>query len=152
MAEGGRAIIHDQKRINGPALPNKNPDLFVEALVTWHLYSYRLACNCGTRTVIFDRGLPDVIGVLMRYELPIPAHIRRAAEFYRYNDIAFIAPPWPEIYGTDAEREETADEAALYYDCQLRAYSESGYRVLEVPRDSVENRVDWLLRKVRQVS
>jgi predicted ATPase len=95
-AEAGRGVIQDQVTIGGMALPWREPLLFVELMLSWDMRSYRMAqCNVGP--VVFDRGLPDIIGYLRTVGLPVPACIERAAQHFRYNGMAFIAVPWPEI-------------------------------------------------------
>ena len=61
--------------------------------------------------VIFDRGIPDVIGYLRLCGLPVPATVLKAAEQRRYARRVFIAPPWPAIFEQDAERKQTLAEA-----------------------------------------
>lgn len=95
--EVGRQIIKDQVSIWGPAVPRTDPALFAEMMLPWEMQNYRwLATQPGT--VFFDRGIPDVIGYLSLSGLPIPAHMTKAAEIFRYNSRVFIAPPWPEIF------------------------------------------------------
>jgi predicted ATPase len=54
----------------------------------------------------FDRGVPDVAGYLRLTGLPVPAHVEKAVEIYRYNRKVFIAPPWPKIFTQDRERKQ----------------------------------------------
>src|SRR5690606_22757015 len=105
--EAGRAIIQDQVAIDGPALPWpwRNKSLFAELMLSWELRSYQMARQIKA-TVLFDRGLPDVMGYLRMESLDVPAHILKAARTFRYNQLVFLAPPWPEIYTQDTERKQ----------------------------------------------
>jgi hypothetical protein len=63
MPEAGRAIIQDQVAIGGDALPWGNRLAFAESMLEWEMRSYREAQSL-TGAVIFDRGIPDVLGCL----------------------------------------------------------------------------------------
>ena len=124
--EAGRAIIQHNLTIDGAALPWKDPALFADLILSWELRSYDMASQ-NQNIVFFDRGLPDLIGYLQLSGIPVPDHFQRAAQLYRYNDHVFILPPWPEIYGQDAERKQTLDEAERTYHAMVKAYGDAGY-------------------------
>ena len=54
--EAGRAIIQDQRAIDGPALPWRDPLAFAELMLSWELRSYRMA-GAMAGPVFFDRGV-----------------------------------------------------------------------------------------------
>lgn len=146
--EAGRAIIQDQLAIGGPALPWNDPALFAELMLCWEMRSYGLAQ--GERgLVFFDRGVPDCIGYLRLMGLPVPEHMRRAAEIYRYNGLVFLAPPWPEIFRQDRERKQDFAEAVRTCDALASTYRELGYELAELPRATVEERVRFVLDRIR---
>lgn len=143
-AEVGRGIIQAQMAIGGRALPWVDPPLFAEMMLSWEMQSYhRQAAQPGT--VFFDRGVPDVIGYLRLLGLPVPAHMRRAADLFRYHRRVFIAPPWPEIFAPDRERKQTLEEAARTHAAMVETYSELGYELIELPRAPVAPRLDFIL-------
>lgn len=110
--EAGRGIITDQMAIGGKALPWADRALFAELMLSWELRSYRHAQQ-QDGVVVFDRGVPDVLGYLRLCGLPVPRHVSGAAEMVRYQRQVFIAPPWPEteIFHQDSERRQDLDEA-----------------------------------------
>jgi predicted ATPase len=110
--EAGRAIIQHQVEISGKALPWADRALFAELMLSWEMRSYDLASN-NEGPVFFDRGVPDVIGYLTLCGLPVPEHIRQAASTIRYNRMVFLAPPWSEIFGQDANRTSMRRNAHL---------------------------------------
>ena len=63
MPEAGRAIIQDQVRIGGPALPWADRAIFAELMLGWELRSYHEAL-ASDAPVLMDRGIPDVVGYL----------------------------------------------------------------------------------------
>jgi predicted ATPase len=60
----------------------------------------------------------------------------------------FILPPWKEIYVTDEERKQSWEEALNTYDAMRKVYDRYGYDVLEVPKEDVEKRVEFILRNI----
>jgi predicted ATPase len=144
--EAGRAIIQAQVAIDGPALPWRNPALFAELMLSWELRSYALAQQ-QYGPVFFDRGVPDVVGYLRLMNLPVPAHVERAAATCRYHRRVFIAPPWPEIFAQDRERKQDFAEAVRTCDAMVATYADFGYELVELPRAPVACRVDFVLEK-----
>ena len=100
------------------------------------------------RPVFFDRGIPDVVGYARYLDVPAPAHHRAAVALYRYASTVFVTPPWREIYENDAERKQTWADAVADYRVNAEAYAEAGYRLVEVPRAPVAERVEFILERV----
>jgi predicted ATPase len=147
MPEAGRAIIQDQVAIGGEALPWSDRRAFAELMLSWEMRSYReaLKLNCP---VIFDRGVPDVLGYLGLSNLAIPAHLERAARMFRYHHRVFIAPPWAEIFQPDAERKQSFEEARATYEAMIETYSRLDYDLTQLPLDSVQERVRFVLAAI----
>ncbi|MPT48886.1 MAG: ATPase [Sphingobium sp.] len=143
MPETGRAIIQDQIAIGGTALPWADRNAFAELMLSWACRSYREAM-ASKGPVVLDRGIADIMGYLMLCNLPVPAHMRRAAELYRYNPLVFIAPHWPDIYVQDAERKQ--DERLAEATCRMmgQVYTNLGYDVVPLPLVSVQERADFV--------
>jgi predicted ATPase len=146
--EAGRGIIQDQVSIAGRALPWDDRIQFSELMLCWEMRSYRMAQQ-WTGPVFFDRGVLDVLGYLRLLGLPVPEHMQKAAEIFRYNRRVFIAPPWREIFQQDRERKQDFDEAVRTYDALAMTYCEYGYELVEIPRVSVEERVRFVLLNIR---
>ena len=81
MPEAGRAIIQDQVAIGGEALPWSDRLAFAELMLSWDIRSYRAALSLSG-PVIFDRGVPDVLGYLRLSYLPVPSHVDRATQSF----------------------------------------------------------------------
>lgn len=149
MPEAGRAIIQDQIDIGGTALPWSDREAFAELMLAWELRSYREAAD-APGPVIFDRGIPDVIGYLRFCGLPTPTTALRAAEKRRYAKRVFVAPPWPAIFEQDAERKQTLAEAEATYHAMVGTYSDLGYELVALPLTPVAQRVSFVMERIGQ--
>lgn len=142
--EAGRRIIQHQQAVDGPALPWRDRALFAELMLAFDMAGHAAAV-ARPGSILFDRGVPDVIGYLNLVGLAVPGHMDRAARLLRYNSRVFIAPPWPEIYRNDGERKQDLDEAKRTYDAMVEVYGRYGYAPVELPRVPVEDRVAFIL-------
>ena len=150
VAESGRAIIKDQSAIGGPGLPWESVELFAELMLSRDLRAHRESAALDS-AVFFDRGIVDTIGYLRLEGRPVPGHFDTAARRLRYRRV-FIAPFWPEIYTADAQRKQTPDVARATHDAISAAYREYGYRPVELPPATVEERVEFVMERISRAS
>ncbi|HBD27317.1 MAG TPA: ATPase, partial [Flavobacterium sp.] len=47
---------------------------------------------------------------------------------------------------SDAERYENYEQAVLIHEHLMETYKKYGYSITEVPKDTVENRVDFIMK------
>lgn len=142
FAEVSRALIEEQAATGGRLLPWA--DLAGFATVCAERMRRQFEEGAAHRLSFYDRGLPDVIGYLRHGGLE-PAPGLGAAE-PGYAPVVFVAPPWREIHVFDSARPQCHREAEAI-DRQLRrAYLELGYRLHELPRAPVAERVREVLR------
>ncbi|MGN6376495.1 MAG: AAA family ATPase [Sphingomonas sp.] len=146
-AEVGRAIIKEQMAAGGTALPWLDHHAFAEQMIAREIAAHEAALARGA-AVVLDRGVPDVIGFLRTSGLAVPPHIDAAAWRHRYNSRVFIAPWWPEIFVTDAERRQTPEAARDTYAAMVATYRDYGYTLVELPRASVADRVAFVRRQI----
>jgi len=133
--------------IGGDVLPWSDRSAFAELMLGWEIRSYRAALKLSG-SVIFDRGLPDVLGYLRLSRIPIPSHMHRAAQIFRYHHRVFVAPPWPEIFVRDSERRQTFAEAQATHEAMIETYSGLGYELIPFPLDSVQKRAQFVLAAI----
>jgi predicted ATPase len=145
--EAGRAIIQDQVRTGGDALPWGDREAYARLMLGIDSRTHADA-EVMSGSVFFDRGVPDVVGYLRLCGLPIPEDLATAAVTLRYDPLVFIAPPWPEIFANDAERKQDFAEAVRTHAVMARVYAELGYTLVDLPRALVENRADFVLERV----
>jgi predicted ATPase len=100
---------------------------------------------------LFDRTLVDAAAMTRVYGVDTPG-AEAAVRDLRFNRLAFIAPPWREIYRTDAERDQTWADAVFAYAASLQAYQEAGYDLVELPPVDVARRAEFVLERIRSAS
>lgn len=144
--EPARQILAEQRSFGGNGLPDRDPALFVELMLSRAVFERRKP-RPADRPVFFDRGLPDLIAYALLYGLD-DAPTRNAAHKYRYNPTVFFAPPWQDIYSQDEERRMTYGQACDFGERMRAAYQGLGYTLLELPRESPEDRTQFILDTV----
>ncbi len=152
MPESGRAIIQEQVAVGGSALPWADRLAFAERMYEFERRSWRAAHELRG-PVIFDRGVPDVVGYLNLVGLEVPAPIEHAARTLRYAACVFVAPHWPAIYVQDRERRQSIEEAEATCRAITDVYMRLGYEIIPLPLASVADRVAFVRAAlVRQLS
>lgn len=146
--EIGRRIVQDQIAAAGPALPWRDSVAFRDLLFSLSVEAYQ-AHSAASAAVFFDRSFVEALGYSRVIGAPIPDRMAQTARGLRFAAPVFLCPPWPEIYRTDAERQHDFAFAEREFHETRRAYAELGYRLVDVPKCPVEDRVDFVLRHVR---
>lgn len=146
VEEPGRRIVQQELLGDGSALPWVNPVAFARRAVALALAD-RAVHACTSGWVFFDRGLVDAAAALERVAGE-PA-LATLGQTHRYHNRIFLAPPWPEIYLTDAERRHDLEEAIVEYNHLLHAYLSLGYEVFVLPKVGAPQRAEFVLRTLR---
>ena len=141
--EPGRQIVKEQLWTGGDALPWSDLAKFCELTASRALH-FRIRAVAQPGPVFFDRSPIEQLCGLERLGLSVPPTIAGAVERCRYNTTVFVAPPWPEIFATDAERQHGMDEALAEYGPLRAAYERLGYRLVDLPKTAVRERADFV--------
>jgi predicted ATPase len=96
--------------------------------------------------VFFDRGLIDAAVALQRFA---GEPMRTTIGTHRFHRRVFLTPPWRELYVSDGERQHGFNAAVEEYRRLLEAYPALGYEVLVLPKNSVAERAEFVLRSLR---
>jgi predicted ATPase len=147
VQEAARAVIRDQVAIGGPAVRERDTELFAEIVLSWDMRNHREAAELPG-PVFFDRALPDRVGFHVMRGTPAPPHVAAAVERFRYHRLVFVAPPWPEIYVHDEERTHDFDHARRAYDATIAGYARAGYEPVDLPKTDVAARVAFVLDRL----
>ncbi|MBD0831661.1 AAA family ATPase [Aestuariibaculum sediminum] len=125
-----------------------NPIQFSELLLNGRLKQFEDANSHEADTIFFDRGVHDVIAYLNYSGDTYPNHFVEACEQSVY-DTVFILKPWEAIYTSDNERYENFSQALKIHEHLLNTYSTFDYHLNDVPFDTIENRVDYILNQLK---
>jgi predicted ATPase len=149
IVEPARPILAEQRSVQGNGLPQKDPRLFIELMFSRMLHNYQ-QCDGSLGPVLFDRGIPDILGYagLFGFDFP-PGEI--AARLYRYNPRVFVAPAWERIYCPDDERTVPFSQAREFGDGLRSIYERLGYTLIDLPCISVEERAQFVLQHLGEV-
>lgn len=147
--EISREVIREAQENGIEQLFLENPLLFSELLLEGRKKQFVAAQNEVSSVVFLDRGIPDVLAYMHYIGDDYPSFFDDACKEFQYTSI-FVLPPWEAIYVSDAERYENYEQAELIYDHLMETYQNYGYQLIEVPRDTVENRVDFILDKLQK--
>jgi predicted ATPase len=140
--EPARQIIAEQRHIGGSGVADKNPSLFLELMLSRAMFQYDNVSD--DKTVIFDRGVADNIAYAELFDLSF-LHLWAASEACRANPVVFFAPNWHDIYTTDEERKMSYEASAAMGNRLRDIYQKLGYRLIDLPLSSTEERVQFLL-------
>ncbi len=108
---------------------------------------YKQSLDLETPISFFDRGMPDVLAYMDFFGQSYGDDFIETCRALRYDHI-FIVPPWKEIYKEDAERFESFKEAEEIHHALLNTYTGFGYTPLDVPKDSISNRIAFILENL----
>ena len=147
VEEPGRRIVRQEQARGGDALPWVDPVAFGRRALAM-ARDDREAARGASGWVFFDRGLIDAAAALERMVGEALSQNIGAAD--RYHRRTFLAPPWPEIYVTDPERRHGIDAAMVEYRHLLTVYASLGYEAVILPKASVVERADFVLRTLAE--
>lgn len=137
-----RRILEEQIQIDGEQLPSKDPKLFLQAILSAFEQDYKEAA-LAQEVCFFDRGIPDAIAYAIRFGVE-PALIKNAAMHLRYSEPVFVLEPWWEIFVHDELRGKTFEEYTQFHELIVRAYSDLGYSLVNLPQEPIESRVQFI--------
>jgi len=141
--EVSRQIIIEQQTVNGTLMPWLNLSAFAEECYNRMLMIH----SARSENITFcDRGVFDIIAYLKLGQICIDDKYFQTKRYY--SAIAFICPPWKEIYVNDPQRPQSFDESVSIYHSIVTTYTQSGFELIEVPLDTIENRKNWIINKL----
>ena len=144
LHEVSRQVTLDARKAGIKQMFVTDPLLFSEKLLEGRVEQCIAASQCKEVFTFLDRGLPEVVAYLDRNKVVYPEHFEKACRTHRYDHV-FIFPPWEDIYTQDSERYEDFEEAVKIYPYLKAAYEKFGYKNIILPKDSIENRISFVL-------
>lgn len=103
-----------------------------------------------TQISFCDRSIPDVIFYGHYLGLHMPHDLVQKLEAHKndYALIFFFEPLPKELYYTTEVRYETWDEAMEIHQTLLAGYKQYDFKIVHVPFDTIEKRVDFILSQI----
>lgn len=142
--EISREVTLEAKKQGIEQLFLENPLLFSELLLEGRKKQLLSAQKEAHSVVFLDRGIPDILAYMHYIGDSYPAFFDQACQEHKYTKI-FILPPWEAIYVSDNERYENFEQAQLINNHLIETYSKYGYDLIEVPKDTLNNRILFIL-------
>jgi len=142
VPETARQII--KERLSLGLTPRPDPLTFATAIFEKDLSNF--AMNKEKPSVLFfDRSMLDSACQIFHCDKQHYNQVKATLQANRYNRKVFITPAWEEIYQTDTERDQTFEQSVEVYEMLYQWYVQHDYDVVALPKDSVENRVAFIL-------
>lgn len=145
--EISRQVTMEAKKQGIEQLFLENPLLFSELLLEGRKKQFKSASEENHEVVFIDRGIPDVLAYMHYIGDSYPTHFDMACREHLYSKI-FILPLWKEIYESDEARYENFEQAKLIHDHLTETYKSYGYELIEVPKDTLDNRILFILDQI----
>ena len=145
--EISREVTMEAKKQGIDQLFLEQPLLFSELLLEGRKNQYLKALNEPHEVVFIDRGIPDVLAYMHYIGDSYPSFFDAACRENIYSEV-YILPPWKEIYVSDEARYENYEQSELIHNHLVETYTKYGYNLIEVPKDSLDNRILFILDKI----
>lgn len=142
VPEAGRTILEKQRRSGGTATHDGDRLRYAELQLQRCIADHE-AAQALRPPVWFDRSIVDVHGYYLLIGEPVPDRVKRACETHRYAENALLAPFWAEIFCNDDLRRQDQSEARATEEAMREAYAANGYRLIELPKIGIEERVTF---------
>ena len=146
--EISREIIITAQKQGIAQLFLENSLLFSELLLEGRKKQFIQATQETSNLIFLDRGIPDVLAYMHYIGDSYPSSFTTTCKEHRYTKV-FVLPPWQEIYKSDNERYESFEQSNLIYNHLVETYKNFGYKLINVPKDTVENRVKFVLSHLK---
>lgn len=144
IPETARAIIQNRMRAGLPPRPGIREFALEMFEKDWENFAGNISV---TDPLFFDRSFLDSAAMIYEADLEMYEAIREVVNRNRFNNKVFITPPWEAIYEADSERDQTWEEAVDVYQRLYNWYEGQGYDLVVLPKDSIEQRVEFVLHE-----
>jgi predicted ATPase len=147
VPEAARRILKEQAANGGNATHDGDQTRYRDLMLARSIRDYR-AVSETTAPVFFDRAIPELSGYGNAPGTGDPSALTKAIAECRYNETVFLFPAWEAIYVHDDLRKHSFEHAMAVCELVREVYPKFGYRVVEVPCASVEDRVTFVLSNI----
>ena len=141
--EISRQITLEAKKQGIEQLFLERPLMFSELLLEGRKKQHHQASLNQAEIVFMDRGIPDILAYMHYIGDSYPSFFDQASKEHAYSKV-FVLPPWEAIYESDEARYENFEQAKLIFNHLIETYEKYGYQLIEVPRGTVEERIQFI--------
>ncbi len=148
VPEIGRELVKEQLAINSGITPWQNPEAFCKLLIERSIVTFheaKVMQSTKGQMVFLDRCFLEGVSYYQTLQIKDAHQYDHFVSELRYDSTIFMTPPWQEIFCQDDERKHSFEDAVMEYERLLEAYPRYGYRIIELPKTSVKERVALLL-------
>jgi len=149
VPEPARQILQEQRAIYARGVPEIDPDLFTQLMLS-RATGFYLENFAAETLTIFDRGIPDMIAYAELFGLDSKIYYNSANQ-YEYNHCVFWFKGWNDIYKNDDERKMDFQQAYEFGERVYEVYRELGYDVVQVPMLAVDKRAEFIYDKIQNL-
>ena len=150
LEEISRQITLEARKEGVEQLFLSQPFLFSQRLLEGRVQQYETALNLENELVFLDRGVPDVLAYMDFADETYPEDFISACKDCKYTQV-YVLAPWQEIFISDSERYENFEQAVEIHEQLLLTYKKYHYNLINIPFDTIENRVDYLLDTLKKL-
>jgi len=143
-----REIVKEQSEMKSDITPWQNPQVFCEVLITRSIADFHRAKamkNVMGQMIFFDRSFLEGIRYYQTLKVKDSNQYDHFMDALRYYPVVFIAPPWKEIFCQDEERRHSFEDTLRSYERLVTFYPDHGYHVIELPKVSVKERMQFVI-------
>ncbi len=123
---------------------------FNKKLLNGRIDHYKASLYIDKEVVFFDRGIPDVLAYMDYFNQEYGNDYVNATKENIYDTI-FLLPMWEQIYTTDNERFESYEEGVAIEKHLIANYTQCGYKINTIPKDTIENRIAFILEELNLI-
>ena len=122
-------------------------------ILSLHIFNTRKEQYCSSIIkkgdfTFYDRSMIDVVAYLDYWMEEYPDSWDKTIEECRYANKVFYTPNWKEIYVKSPNRHETFTEAKLIDLVLRKTYLKFNYKLIEVHKLAVKERVEFILNHI----
>jgi predicted ATPase/predicted acetyltransferase len=144
--EPARVVLNARHQSGGSIVPGLDPAEFLAEMLKLLKKAYQLAGE-SSGPHLFDRGIPDLFAYAQDFKTELPA-LSEYAQSHRYEKVVFLLEPWNEIFVNDDLRTLSYSDTENFHEWIIEAYEKAGYRLVIVPKTTVEERADFVRAQV----
>lgn len=145
--EISREIIREEMAKGSRVLPWDDLMAFSQKVIDGRIEQYN-----GAKDGIsfYDRSVYDSIAYLHLDKVEVTEEWDTLGKELTFSKDVFITPPWKEIFHQDNERKESLAQLTLLHETLIRTYEDYGYTLIEVPKLSIKDRVQFIINHINK--